>query len=308
MYLLPRMLLLLLLSAGTSLAVNTNWLTGIVAALQREYKITAPSDRPGQDRRKSQFCVAVNIPKGQEPDTLMNQVPQNDRYSQRLQEELDSERLHVGTAMVLAVPAGAKHAEVSVLQNLNQLMRNARGNVLVIYSFLSPCSKCTDPTNKFSIIKLIKNKVLNHWDEYAFVFTGLFNKPAYSMEGESGTRDKDELAQSLTNLGDSGFGLRNIFRCFEPQTEFQCYSCSSGQQVANVCIDDNVQPQEGGSRSSRSSDRNRRRSSNRSRSSSSNKDRGRKRRRYRTASESSSGSDRSRNWDRSNRRRSSSGG
>ncbi|XP_051813821.1 uncharacterized protein LOC127536713 [Acanthochromis polyacanthus] len=284
MYLFPRMMLLLLLSAGTSLAVDTNWLTGIVDGLRKEYRI------------QTQFCLAANIPEGQDPNTL-NQVLRNDRYSDSLQEELDSDRLYKGTAVVIAVPADAQHAERSVLQNLDPLMRNAQGNVLVIYSYLSPCDKCAGLGNrKYSIIPLIQNKVLRHWNDYAFVFTTLFTNPGQSEQSQSVTRGPKELKQSLISLGNSGFGLRNIFRCYEPQGELQCYSCSTDNRVTNVCVDDNAQPQEGGSSSS----------SDRSRSSSS-YDRGRKRRRYRTQSESSSGSDRGRNWDRSNRRSSSSG-
>ncbi|XP_008281628.1 uncharacterized protein LOC103358436 isoform X2 [Stegastes partitus] len=294
MYLLPRMMLLLLLSAGTSRAVDKNWLTDIVAALLDEYV--------QQDKIQGQFCLAANIPKN---PSALGQFLQNNRYTEDVEETLKGGDVYVGNAVVVAKPETWEyrtrwatlrrreprepldHAERRVLENLDPLIEKSKGHVLVIYSYLSACDMCTSD-EELRITEMIRDKVVNHWSEYAFVFTKLFTKPGFSKEGQSVTRSVATLRQSLDDLANSGLHLENIFRCYKPPNlVFRCYSCSSEGQAADVCVDEDAQPQQG--RSSGGSSRYR--DSNNRRSSSSERRRG-----------SRSSRERSNNWSQSRKR------
>ncbi|XP_067469543.1 uncharacterized protein [Thunnus thynnus] len=243
------MLLLFLLSAGSRLdAVDVNWLTRIVERIVTEYRI------------KGQFCLAANIPPNQDPNTLIDFL-RNDRYKEHVEGTLSDGDVYSSTNVFVAKPSDHEHAELRVLKMLKPLTSNTDGKFLLIYSYLSPCQKCTHD-KKFNIIKYIDGIVCKYWRDYAFVFKIVFDQPGY---GDPPT--KDDLRKSLEELGGSGLHLSNIFRCYKPPNiEFQCHSCSSRGEVSNICIDNKALPQQGGSRSSSISTIRSRNSDSRSRS------------------------------------------
>ncbi|XP_038584885.1 uncharacterized protein LOC119910370 [Micropterus salmoides] len=240
MNLLPWMMLVFLLSAGTSLAdVDVNWLAGIVEAIRTEYKING------------QFCLAANIPLSEDQNAIGNAL-QFDRYSGNVKDMINGGDVYESQTVVIAKPAGPVHAEPQVLQKLSTLRRNSEGNFLLIYSYLSPCGdKCANPDNqKHNILQYFRNNALAPWkNSYAFVFTRVFDQPNF---GDPPT--KEDLKRQL---GSSGLGLKNIFRCFGENTELECHSCSSQGRVSNVCINNNWPQGGGSSSSSRSSSYNR---------------------------------------------------
>ncbi|CAK6984158.1 uncharacterized protein LOC121966965%2C partial [Scomber scombrus] len=238
-------LLLFLLSAGSSLdAVDVNWLTNTVRVILGEYRI------------KGQFCLAANIPPNLTPEQLL-QVLQTERNNEDVNGIVSGSVVYKRPHVIVAKPAGPKHAEHLVLKEILQppFSRNRQGNVLLIFSHLSPCDMCTS-----DILKYLKPDVLNKWSDHAFVFDTVFNKPK-----SGGSRTREQVKESLKQLGNSGLGLRNIFRCYEPTDSLECHSCSSQGRVSKVCIDNESMSQQGGSSSSRS----RSSSSSRSRSRSS---------------------------------------
>lgn len=122
-----------------------------------------------------------------------------------------------------------EHAEWRVLKDLK--LSSSKDNLLVIYSFASPCSTtCTNLGNDYNIIKVI-NKVTANWNKYAFVSDKIF-KP------ESKNIEMSVLIKALEELGKSKIGLENIFRCFKPlNSDFKCISCSSSGEVTKECAD-----------------------------------------------------------------------
>lgn len=144
--------------------------------------------------------------------------------------------VYVGSRLVLAVPIESVHAEREVLKNLGKLKKQGENDFLLIYSYLSPCSKCTDRNKKFNILKIIENQVYR-WHDGAFVFTKVFSHP---KDGSTVTRDV--LETSLTELSDSMGGLQYIFRCDEQHNpELVCHSCSVNHRVSEFCIDNNAE-------------------------------------------------------------------
>ncbi|XP_051250598.1 uncharacterized protein LOC127360266 [Dicentrarchus labrax] len=234
MYLLSPMMLVLL-SAGTSLAaVNMDWLTNIVRGIRTQYRI---------DR---QFCVAANIPLNLPPQDLAN-VLRNDGNTEDVEDELTYSKVYQGRSVTIAKPVRHEHAEYIVLKNLGQLSSNSEGHFLLIYSYLSPCAgQCANPDDWHNILQYIVANVIPYWTNYAFVFTTVYDNP-----NDGSTISRQDLTKAVKELGKSGLGLRNIFRCYQPgRLPFQCHSCSSQGRVSDVCVDNNFVPQQGRSRSS----------------------------------------------------------
>ncbi|XP_005461963.1 uncharacterized protein LOC102075914 [Oreochromis niloticus] len=310
MKVLPCFMLAVLLSAGTIQAVDVNWLTGIIKAIRTEYKL------------RGQFCLAATIPGQQDPNTLISNVLHKDRFDERMEDSVKGGEVYVGSRVVLAVPIGPVHAEHAVLPSLGKLKKQGENDFLLIYSYLSPCSSCTDHNQGFNILKMIENQVRPRRSDKAFVFTKVFSHP---KDGSIVTRDV--LVKSLTELSNSMGGLQYIFRCDGPSSsELECHSCSVNHRVSEFCIDNNAERERsisrersrsssgsrgGGRRSSSSSSRERSRSFSGSRgggrrSSSSSRERSRsfsgsrgggrsrKREMYRSQSESSISSGNSR--------------
>ncbi|XP_030575334.1 uncharacterized protein LOC115772991 [Archocentrus centrarchus] len=216
-----------LLAAGNSVAVDVNWLTGIVKAIRKEYRL------------KGQFCVAAAIPHRQDSNTLAGDVLHNVRFYEGMEEEAKGGQVFVGSRVILAAPAGPVHAEYSVLENLPKLNKY-KDDFLLIYSYLSPCSKCTDRNDKHNILRQIDKNIQN-WSDGAFVFTNVYDKPKDGF-----TVPREVLRSSLKELAFSMGGLQYIFRCANIP-DLECHSCSVHNKISEFCIDNNAKPHQAGS-------------------------------------------------------------
>ncbi|CAI5695046.1 unnamed protein product [Oreochromis niloticus] len=259
MKVLPCFMLAVLLSAGTIQAVDVNWLTGIIKAIRTEYKL------------RGQFCLAATIPGQQDPNTLISNVLHKDRFDERMEDSVKGGEVYVGSRVVLAVPIGPVHAERAVLPSLGKLKKQGENDFLLIYSYLSPCSSCTDHNQGFNILKMIENQVRPRRSDKAFVFTKVFSHP---KDGSIVTRDV--LVKSLTELSNSMGGLQYIFRCDGPSSsELECHSCSVNHRVSEFCIDNNAERERSISRERSRSSSGSRGGGRRSSSSSSSRERSR---------------------------------
>ncbi|XP_039892196.1 uncharacterized protein LOC120736263 [Simochromis diagramma] len=223
MKLMPCFMLYVLLAAGTSLAVDVNWLTEVVKAIRKEYRIAG------------QFCLAANIPLQHDTNTL-HEILRENSYEEKVEtvigeQNSENSEVYVGNNMVIARFLKFEHAELRVLQKLKQLSQNRAGNFLLLYSYLSPCSTCTEKMG--NIQELIKS-----YKDTAFVFTKVYDK---SNSETQSVISKEELINSLNELA-SLMGLRNIFRCVE---QFGCHSCYPDSYL-EFCINNNVGPQQAG--------------------------------------------------------------
>ncbi|XP_039640914.1 uncharacterized protein LOC120548638 [Perca fluviatilis] len=295
------MTLVVLLSAESSFSWDVNELTVIVDTIRREYRI------------QEQFCLAANIPLDTQDRNTLSNVLQHDRYENNVDRTLNSGVAYVGTNVVIATRASDIHAEPQVLleENMETLINNHVGNRLLIYSYLSPCvGRCTNPFDKkFNILKDIRNNVIPYWpNRVAFVFTTVCDDKRCGRVRGHEKPTKDELRESLSELGGTGIGLENIFRCYKPPNlGFECHSCSSNGAVSDVCVQNNFVPgqqsqqrpkQRGRSRSrSRSRDSGRSyRPEKRGRSRSSSSDSGRRYRSEKRGRNRSSSSDNGRRY------------
>ncbi|XP_044220818.1 uncharacterized protein LOC122991683 isoform X4 [Thunnus albacares] len=219
------MLLVLLLPAAGSLDVE-NWLTPTVKIIRTEYNIS------------KQFCVAVNIPVGQNPDQLLD-VLQNDRYEKVEEVMKNNTDLYIGTRVVAAKPH-VEHAEFRVLHNMDGLYNQSQDNFLVFYTYLSPCAlQCANPGYRKNILNTIW-EIPSCWGErYALVF----GKPCTRLGEFEITRE--QLKKSFIHLKEKG--VTNIFRCYF-QNVYQCHSCSpdQNQNVSEVCLE-GAESEQGGS-------------------------------------------------------------
>ncbi|XP_033985623.1 uncharacterized protein LOC117481833 [Trematomus bernacchii] len=164
------------------------------------------------------FSVAVNIPEDQNLlAKAFDKINLDD-----VKKDLDEGKVYIGSNAVVAVPQKkdtyTDHAEAQVLDNLGNLANTHEGNILVLYSWLSPCGdKCTNINNRNNILKKIEEKVKPKWESYAFVFHTVFD-----LKGEV----------SISNIQGTLLNLRgvmvddNIFRCYKPNNRvFQCFKC-----------------------------------------------------------------------------------
>ncbi|XP_035516489.1 uncharacterized protein LOC118327294 [Morone saxatilis] len=123
----------------------------------------------------------------------------------------------------------ADHAEYRTLQHFNLV--NNQNDLLLFYVLASPChDKCAAEGVSGNILESVKK--IKNWNNYALVFSDVFQPPGKS-ELEENREALERLVQSV--------GLRNIFRCNIKGTP-ECRSCSAGNQVAPYCFEDNSQP------------------------------------------------------------------
>ncbi|XP_030575309.1 uncharacterized protein LOC115801409 [Archocentrus centrarchus] len=216
-------LLGVLLAAGTSLAVDVNWLTGIVKAIREEYRIDG------------QFCLAANIPVKADTNVL-NRILSDNKYQNKVKNVIGEKnsadtQVYESDNMVIARPLSPEHAEYRVLSKLQQLSRKSDGNFLLIYSYLSPCDKCTARNKKYNILKKIENHV-DCWEDGAFVFTKV-----YDTNEDGKRRDEQQIENSLNDLAHSMGGLQYIFRCDgRSNSALECHSCSANNRLSKICI------------------------------------------------------------------------
>ncbi|XP_051241471.1 uncharacterized protein LOC127355047 isoform X1 [Dicentrarchus labrax] len=125
----------------------------------------------------------------------------------------------------------ADHAEYRTLQHFNNLVNNHNENdLLLFYVLASPChDKCAAEGVSGNILESIQE--IKKWNNYALVFTDVFQPPGESV--------LEENRKALERLGQS-VGLSNIFRCNINTPE--CTSCSVENQVARYCFADEPGP------------------------------------------------------------------
>lgn len=133
----------------------------------------------------------------------------------------------------------ADHAEYRTLAKFQTLVSNLKksrsDDLLVFYVLASPCGqRCTNIKNYSNILDRI-NAILN-WNNYAFVFTNIFQPRKGCPIPEEDLQKA--LKQLATHKGDLGsIGLSNIFRC-TGRDPVQCTSCSSSGALAPHCYSD----------------------------------------------------------------------
>ncbi|XP_076018179.1 uncharacterized protein LOC143009962 [Genypterus blacodes] len=232
----------LLLIAGNCVgAVDQNRLAQVVKAVRKQYAISG------------QFSLVANIPLSQftdrsfNPYDLMKMIKPNTNALN----DINDGRVYKGDMVVVAKPELRKHSELRVLEEISDW--DPKGNFLLIYSYLSSCGgQCTNPKNPFNILGLIENCTTRWEGNLAFVFTKVFDR---TRAGDC-IEVKDSI-RALKNLANASLGMNNIFHCYRPENEFLCSTCSSGGEIADHCIDNNVAPQQGRSTGQSSSRRRR---------------------------------------------------
>ncbi|XP_034544448.1 uncharacterized protein LOC117816345 [Notolabrus celidotus] len=122
----------------------------------------------------------------------------------------------------------ADHAEYRTLQHFNSLFKNQnRNDLLLFYVLASPCDRrCTNHSSPWNILEKIK--MIKQWNNYAVVFSDVFQPRNGHIIPE------EDLRAALGRLGQS-IGLSNIFRCTE-QDPMQCTSCSRDDTVTGFCV------------------------------------------------------------------------
>lgn len=183
---------------------------------------------------EGQFSLAINIPVDQDLNNL-DKVFEKDPFATVI-EKVSKHEVYQGTNVVAAkfknFGTFTDHAEARVLDKIKPLADRSKGNFLVLYSYLSPCSaKCTNAHNEYNILDKI-NKVISKWEDYAFVFSKVFDRT------KNGTIiNKTELVEALKRLGGSNIGHNNIFRCYRPKkSDFQCISCYINGKLSDECV------------------------------------------------------------------------
>ncbi|XP_071355065.1 uncharacterized protein [Trachinotus anak] len=231
------LMLVFMLEAGTSLTVPEDWLTRIMWIIRGEYKING------------HFCLIANIPLNQRPDKFLDDVLQNDRYDRNVrnvigEREEEVSNTYIGTNMIVARVNEPEHAELRALQHLESLSKSQKqpGKLLLVYSYLSPCSQCTNWDNGNNILEPFQDLGVIYWDHRAFAFTKVFDKPLF---GKKPT--KKDVKETLEQLKRAEF-KENVFRCDTPRTSshFQCHGCFPENQVSDFCLDNDADPQRRG--------------------------------------------------------------
>ncbi|XP_054460986.1 uncharacterized protein LOC129096270 [Anoplopoma fimbria] len=267
--------LVFFLFAGSLAAVDQNKLAQLIQAVKTQYPI------------QGMFSFALSI-QGMD----QNQLDQifEDNPQDVVTQMVSKREVYTGKRLNVAKLKGHEHAEWRVLKDLN--LESNTGDLLVIYCQSSSCPRtCTEINGPYNIMDKIDIVIeKGKWSEKVFVFENVFQPKTEDI-------DVDELKQALVNLATSKIKLANIFRCYTPQNhDFQCTSCSSGGEVANVCYDYNLRGRSrsrsrsrGGSKS-RSRSRSRSRGGSKSRSRSRSRSRGGSKSRSRSRSRSRGGS------------------
>ncbi|XP_061571082.1 uncharacterized protein LOC133424464 [Cololabis saira] len=214
-----QMLMVVLLAAATG-AVDVSWLTKVSKTVIDKLQI------------KRQTCVAANVPQKEDQASLM-ELLSND-FVEKALKHIKKKTIY-GVDDIVVSLARAVHAEVRVMTKIEDSLKDEKkdGDFLFIYSFYSPCKKCTTKGGLNNIVDSLE-KHAKDWGEAVFVFSNVYEKP---NNGEPFTREV--LVQALKSLGDSMGGLKNVYRCYQQQQTFGCHVCSSVNGPAEVCLDQN---------------------------------------------------------------------
>ncbi|XP_061571081.1 uncharacterized protein LOC133424463 [Cololabis saira] len=220
------MLMVVLLAAATG-AVDVSWLTKVSKTMIDKLQI------------KRQTCVAANVPK-QENQARLNELLSDDFVKEAL--KWTKKETIYGVDDIVVALARSVHAEVAVMTEVKDAMKKAKtdGDFLFIYSFFSPCEKCTTKGGLNNIVDSLE-KHAKDWGEAVFVFSNVYEKP---NKGDPFSREV--LVKALKSLGDSMGGLKNVYRCYQQQQTFGCHVCSSGNGPAEVCLVQKYVPAQGG--------------------------------------------------------------
>ncbi|XP_034092888.1 uncharacterized protein LOC117560173 [Gymnodraco acuticeps] len=210
-------LLAVSLSIGDCATLKLDYVKRIAQLIQKNFQ-----------QNGKQFSVAVNIPEVPKTTKELEEVilPVN---REKFNDDLGKGKVYKGNNAVVAIPQRkdtyTDHAEAQVLDNLGNLANTHKGNILVLYSWLSPCGdKCTNINNQNNILTKIKEKVKPKWKSFAFVFHTVYT---WFMDNNKNKKDIPEADIKMTFRN-----LRqvivddNIFRCYKPEKKkFQCVKC-----------------------------------------------------------------------------------
>ncbi|XP_037605984.1 uncharacterized protein si:dkey-96g2.1 [Sebastes umbrosus] len=207
------------LSIGNSMAVGLDRLTQIMKEIKNRYFIP-----------NMQFSLAANIPVDQ--NQLKNAFNADD--PDVVEDTVKSGEVYEGTNVVEATFKRVElpgrvytdHAEYRVLEKIHDLATRSEGNILIFYSYLSPCgAKCASKTHPYSILKKLKDTIDGaKWNDRAFVFSKVF---------DGKTIDEKDIKGSLENLGES-VGQNNTFRCYTSNK--RCIKCFIDGKLAAECF------------------------------------------------------------------------
>ena len=176
------------------------------------------------------FSVAVNIPEDQKK---LGKAFDDINLEDVKETCVDEGKVYIGRNAVVAVPQRkdtyTDHAEAQVLDHLGNLANTHEGNILVLYSWLSPCGdKCTNINNKNNILQKIEEKVKPKWESYAFVFHTVFTGPKVGKQATEA-----DIQKTFRNLREV-IKDDNIFRCYNPKnTGFRCVKCFRDASAAD---------------------------------------------------------------------------
>ncbi|KAL7405389.1 hypothetical protein ABVT39_028286 [Epinephelus coioides] len=210
------------MSIGNSLPVDVTWVTNHAHILNQLLT------------ENVQVCLAVNFPVD---DNKLEEVTRETPY---VITEYMKNGIYPGTNVVAAIPQKntsplgkpyTDHAEAVVLDNIQPLVDNSEGHILVLYSYLSPCGqKCTstDPKHKrTNILNKIDNAFKKaKWADHAFVFTKVFD--GYDIT-------QDDIKETFNRLSRTQIG-QNIFRCYFEHTGTSCIKCFNNGVLSDECV------------------------------------------------------------------------
>ncbi|XP_041641825.1 uncharacterized protein LOC121508802 [Cheilinus undulatus] len=215
-------MLVILVSNGCSAVVDQNNLALLTARIKNEYSI------------RGMYSLALSI-QSEDPVNLQNIFQNNPK--RQVEQAISGRQVYRGQRLAVAGVNQPEHAEYRLLNGLQ--LDSQDGDLLVLFSYASSCpSTCTNSRNPYNILNPIRNLINSgRWSRRVFVFEKIF-RPQNSQG-----IDESKLKQAIVELGNSGIGLENIYRCYKPQTpnsNFQCTSCSVGGGVASECVNYNA--------------------------------------------------------------------
>ncbi|XP_008290955.1 uncharacterized protein LOC103365316 [Stegastes partitus] len=180
--------------------------------------------------------AAISVPQDESGNLMLDKVTEpNKKEGEDIKNgvRFGNNRLVIATKKEMESNNGkpyTEHSEWRVLKDLK--LESNEGDLLVIYSYASPCGeKCAEPDHRYNIIDLIEKVIKEgHWKETALVFEQVF------LPKEEEKHEQEKLKAALENLGEA-IGHENIFRCFTTRFKVEkCISCADGKDVDKRCV------------------------------------------------------------------------